>query len=1072
MHDRSAASGVWQWARMGLAVSALGLFAGLAAAQNPPQIPCPFCTDPVERIWKEIDTATRVKSPAPQMRFTAGTPLRLLADALDVNAGECPPGHPPYVCPGVEVRFFVDGGQVGAVGPSASDYNLWELRLPNGLPEGDHVITVKYVPYNPATHTGGTPIDGLVPVTIHLDPAPHHGGTITLTQNLVLHGSTDLNWTDKTIVGNGFTVTSAAGYSGHVTIEGSHIMGLGDFDTVGIDITTSSSISVQHSIFEATGAMRFIGTGSAAVTVKANELRANNMVTFVSSDPSVPVVLELGGGSGTKVVQGNRIGTGMLNISSGNAWQIGGLNPGEGNVLIGARAVLHIINSSHDIIQGNYLHHDYHGGFSQGFNLLLEGSSGDELVEHNVIRGSSWPVQNFGGEFRFNLLIDSGHNFWRSAQDDAQIHHNVFSNASGPNSGYDGALYVYSGESGLNIYNNTFDVGGATGQFDAPAFNIGQGSLFQSIRNNLFVGFSDINGFGKAFVSAPNGSITSARVTSADFNAWFNPLAPHAVHYLPGIVAGTPGVHDVTGDPKLSGAPEIPYRIAESCIWIGSCTVAQVLEHYREVYRPAAGSPLIGAGKPATGSGTVAIGAIGADDSDPTDLFGRPQPFTAPPPQPAISYYLSEGATGPFFDEDILLANPSDQAAPVTLTFFKEDGEQVVATRSLAPQSHLTVHVDTIPGLEATSASAQVTSDSGVPLIVERTMFWDKSYYAGSTGSAVDQPSQNWFFAEGSQGFFQTYVLVINPNSTSTDVTFTFQREAGAPVQRTITLGGGTRLTLDTGTIPDLVNQSFGIAVHATQPIMAERSMYFGSIYDGPTLKRLWSGGTESAGVTAPSAHWFLAEGATGGFFTTFVLLSNPQTTAAHVQLQYLLDNGQTITVPKTIGPNARLTTNIGAEDDVRLHDAAVSTVVTSGVPIIAERSMYWPGAAVPWGEGHNSVGVVDAGTTWGLAEGRVGGPLNFHSYILLANPQTNAATVTVTFLRDTGGPVVLTYTVPPTSRVTLDANGVQGLQDSSFGALIEVTNQVPIIVERSMYWDSNGFLFSGGTNVTGVHLP
>jgi len=64
----------------------------------------------------------------------------------------------------------------------------------------------------------------------------------------------------------------------------------------------------------------------------------------------------------------------------------------------------------------------------------------------------------------------------------------------------------------------------------------------------------------------------------------------------------------------------------------------------------------------------------------------------------------------------------------------------------------------------------------------------------------------------------------------------------------------------------------------------------------------------------------------------------------------------------------------------VRLHNAAVSTVVTSDVPIIAERSMYWPGAAVPWGEGHNSFGVVDAGTSWGLAEGRVGGPLNFHT--------------------------------------------------------------------------------------------
>jgi autotransporter-associated beta strand protein len=432
------------------------------------------------------------------------------------------------------------------------------------------------------------------------------------------------------------------------------------------------------------------------------------------------------------------------------------------------------------------------------------------------------------------------------------------------------------------------------------------------------------------------------------------------------------------------------------------------------------------------------------------------------------TYYLSEGATGGFFDEDILIANPNDATAPVTLTFSKENGEQVIATRSLAPRSHLTVHVDQIPGLEATAASAQVSSDIGVPLLVERSMFWDTTYYAGHTGSALDQPMPDWFFAEGSQGFFQTFVLVINPNPAPADVTFTFLRENDTPVVKTVTVGASTRLTLDAGSVPDIVNRSFGIAVHATLPIMTERSMYFGT-----TPSRLWSGGTESAGVTAPSTHWFLAEGATGGFFDTFVLLSNPQNAPAHVTLQYLLDTGETVTVPKTIAANARLTTNIEAEDDVRLHNAAVSTVVTSDVPIIAERSMYWPGAAVPWGEGHNSFGVVDAGTQWGLAEGRVGGPLNFHSYILLANPQSTAATVTVTYLRENGASAVTkTYTVPATSRFNIDTSSVTELHDESFGAVIAVTNGVNIIVERSMYWDSNGFVFSGGTNATGIPLP
>jgi autotransporter-associated beta strand protein len=434
---------------------------------------------------------------------------------------------------------------------------------------------------------------------------------------------------------------------------------------------------------------------------------------------------------------------------------------------------------------------------------------------------------------------------------------------------------------------------------------------------------------------------------------------------------------------------------------------------------------------------------------------------------PAITYFLSEGATGDFFDEDVLVANPNDTAAPVTLTFSKENGEQVVATRSVPARSRLTVHVDEIPGLEATAASTQVKSDAGVPLVVERSMFWDKTRYAGHTGSAVAQPGPDWFFAEGSQGFFETFVLVINPNATPADVTFTFFRENEPPVVKTKTVGASTRLTLHAGDFPELVTRSFGISVHATQPIMAERSMYFGT-----TSSRLWSGGSESAGVTAASTHWFLAEGATGGFFDTFVLLSNPQGTVAHVTLQYLLDTGDTITVPKTIAANARLTTSIEAEADPRLHNAAVSTVVTSDVPILAERSMYWLGAAKPWGEGHNSFGVVDAGTTWGLAEGRVGGARNYHTYILLANPETTAASVTVSYLRENGAPVVKTYTVPPTSRFNIDTTSVTELHDESFGAVIAVTNNVPIIVERSMYWDSNGFSFSGGTNATGIRLP
>ena len=52
--------------------------------------------------------------------------------------------------------------------------------------------------------------------------------------------------------------------------------------------------------------------------------------------------------------------------------------------------------------------------------------------------------------------------------------------------------------------------------------------------------------------------------------------------------------------------------------------------------------------------------------------------------------------------------------------------------------------------------------------------------------------------------------------------------------------------------------------------------MYFGAPPDV-----LFKAGHESAGVTAPSTRWFLAEGATGPFFETFILLANPNPTPA-----------------------------------------------------------------------------------------------------------------------------------------------------------------------------------------------
>jgi hypothetical protein len=433
-----------------------------------------------------------------------------------------------------------------------------------------------------------------------------------------------------------------------------------------------------------------------------------------------------------------------------------------------------------------------------------------------------------------------------------------------------------------------------------------------------------------------------------------------------------------------------------------------------------------------------------------------------------VSYFLAEGATGGFFDDDVLIANPSAVDAPIAMTFLMEGGSTIVESRTVPAQSRITVHVDAIHGLESTAPSVQVTSTEGLPLVVERSMFWDPTYYGGHTANAVAQPRQSWMFAEGSQGFFDTYVLVANANASPVSVNVTFLREQDTPITRPYSMGPFSRLTVYAGDVPEIVNRSFGMIVEASLPVIAERSMYFAS-----TPGRFWGGGHVNVGIAEASTSWFHAEGATGGFFNTFILLSNPQTVAANVEVRFLLDTGEVITRNKTLGARERLTINPAGEGDPRLENAAVSTVVTSDVPIVSERSMYWPGDASPFGEGHNSTGVAATSTKWGLAEGRVGGPRDYVTFILLANPTSTTANVTITYLRESGGPVVKTYTVPPTSRFNVDVKSVvPELQNESFGAMVVVTNDVPIAVERSLYWNANGVFWAGGTNALAASVP
>src|SRR6185369_4326146 len=150
----------------------------------------------------------------------------------------------------------------------------------------------------------------------------------------------------------------------------------------------------------------------------------------------------------------------------------------------------------------------------------------------------------------------------------------------------------------------------------------------------------------------------------------------------------------------------------------------------------------------------------------------------------------------------LLLANPNPTAAPVQIDFLKEDGSTVTLTPTLLPTSRTTIQVGTVAGMESTAFSTVVTSLAKLPLVVERTMHWDATGYGSSSEKANEGVATTWYFAEGSQGFFHTFFLLLNPQPTANVAHVTYVFEDATSLQRDYPLNPTSRFTVDAAADP------------------------------------------------------------------------------------------------------------------------------------------------------------------------------------------------------------------------------------------------------------------------------
>jgi hypothetical protein len=464
---------------------------------------------------------------------------------------------------------------------------------------------------------------------------------------------------------------------------------------------------------------------------------------------------------------------------------------------------------------------------------------------------------------------------------------------------------------------------------------------------------------------------------------------------------------------------------------------------------------------------TGADGAAGDPDND--GVANIDEYHNGTHPRGFLKRYFAEGTCNQFFDTRFALGNPNDSAAHVLLTFSDLNGQTSTKAMVLAPRSRATFNARDLQPLVGASFSTVVESD--VVVVADRLMTWDPSGYGSSAETAVTTPATLWYFAEGAtHGAFDLYYLLQNANTVPAHVSIRYLLPAGQePIVLHYTVGAHSRFNIKVDDEPGLHATDVSAQITSDVPIIAERAMYFS------TPQQAYAGGHASAGVNAPATQWFLAEGATG-WFAMYILIGNPSDQAAQVHARYLLIDGTTIEKDYTVAPNSRFNIDVPYQDP-RLKSATMSTLITStnNVPVIVERSMYWPNDGTGWVEGHNAVGLTVTGTKWMLGEGEQGGPSNASTFILVANTSSFGGDMKVTLLFEDGTPEVSrVFTMVPSSRFTVPLDGALAVaQGKRFSTIVESLgpNPMQIVVERAMYSDAQGVTWAAGSSAVATKL-
>lgn len=422
---------------------------------------------------------------------------------------------------------------------------------------------------------------------------------------------------------------------------------------------------------------------------------------------------------------------------------------------------------------------------------------------------------------------------------------------------------------------------------------------------------------------------------------------------------------------------------------------------------------------------------------------------------------------------------PAGAGGPVSVSVTNPDGGTATRTSAFTYQLSTDAPVITTvePARGAPEGGNAVTVNGG-PFGIGTSVAFD-----GQTATVLSAASDRVTVRVPAHAPGSVSVLVRNAAGQSVSKAGGYTYDANAPVvtglspaagpmtgETTVTITG-VRFTPDAtvrfdGVLGDIISVSPTTIIALTPAHNAGVTDV--TVSSGALSAVLAGGFTFEDSESATEFVRYFAEGASGEFFRTRFALANPHAQPVDVTATFTDTRGVATTMTLTVPATGRAT--IDESNRPALASDAFATRFKTDREIGIDRTMLWAGGGEAYGA-HSETGIAAPRTSWLVAEGATIGGLNL--FYLLQNPTDQTAEVQVQYLLSTGTVIEKTHTVAPMARTNIWVNKDDpALASAEMSATFTSLNDVPIVVERSMYRNTGGELFTAGHNSAAVAEP